>query len=58
LNSSKTGRSTYTREQAEHFCPLYPKAERMTPSVALSRSAFLVTIAGFLPPISQMAGFG
>ena len=30
----------------------------MTPSVATSRSAFDDTMAGFLPPISQMAGFG
>ena len=57
-NSSATARSTYTREQAEHFWPLNPNAERMTPSLALSRSAVAVTMAGFFPPISQMAGLG
>ena len=36
----------------------YPNAERITPSVALSRSALALTMAGFLPPISQMAGLG
>ena len=47
-----------TREFAEHFWPPKPKAERITPSVALSRSAFSVTIVGFLPPISQITGLG
>ena len=58
VKSSYTARCTYARLQAEHFCPLNPNADRMTPSVATSRSAFAETMAGFLPPISQMAGFG
>src|SRR5256885_11054394 len=33
-------------------------ADLTTPSAALSRSAFEVTIAGFLLPISAMNGFG
>ncbi len=57
-SSSWTGRSTYTRELAEHFCPPNPKALRMIPSAASSRSALRETIAGFLPPISTMHGRG
>src|SRR5438067_1821500 len=38
----------YTREQAEHFCPCALKADRITPSEALSRSAVRMTSAGFL----------
>jgi hypothetical protein len=45
-----------TREQAEHFCPCKPNAERMMPMAASSRLAFLVTMAGFLPPSSRMVG--
>ena len=55
-NSSCTESSTIAREQALHFWPDSPKAARATPSAALSRSAFAVTIAGFLPPISVSAG--
>ena len=58
MNSPATDRSTYTREQAEHFCPEKPKAERSTPSAARSRSALAETMAGFLPPISHTAGRG
>ena len=57
-NSSYTSRCTYTREVAEHFCPPKPNADLITPSLALSRSAFAETIAGFFPPISQIAGLG
>ena len=57
-NSSRIGLVTYTREHAEHFCPCAPKADRITPSVALSRSADGITSAGFLPPISMMSGRG
>jgi hypothetical protein len=40
------------------FLPASRKALRITPVVALSMSALFVTIVGFLPPISQMTGFG
>src|SRR5690606_32250557 len=48
----------YTREQAEHFCPPSPNAERTTPVTALSRLAFFETMVGFLPPISTTTGLG
>ncbi len=38
-NSPQRPGATYTRELAEHFWPPNPKADRRTPSVALSRSA-------------------
>ena len=40
--------STMTREQAEHFWPLKPKAEAATPSTAASRSAVGVDDDGVL----------
>ncbi|MYJ15875.1 MAG: hypothetical protein F4085_04930 [Acidimicrobiia bacterium] len=57
-NSSNAGRSTYTLELAEHFCPESPKAALITPSAARSRSADAVTTAGFFPPISHTTGLG
>jgi hypothetical protein len=57
-SSSIAGLSTSTREVAEHFCPCRPKAERWMPMAARSRSACLVTMTGFLPPISAMHGRG
>lgn len=42
-NSSLIASSTYTTEQALHFWPCRPKAERATPCAALARSAFLLT---------------
>ena len=56
MNSSCTSSATIAREQALHFWPERPKAERATPSAAAARSALAVTIAGFLPPISVSAG--
>src|SRR6185312_7800456 len=41
------------REQAEHFCPLKPKAEATTPSTAESRSQSASTTIESLPPISR-----
>ena len=58
MKASATGRSTYTRDAAEHFWPESPKAERAVPSAARSRSAWRLTITGFLPPISHTTGFG
>ncbi len=46
------------RDRAEHFCPCNPKAERMQPRAALSRSALLLMMTGFLPPISATHGRG
>ncbi len=48
------GASTMAREQAEHFCPLKPKAEATTPSTAASMSASAQTMMESLPPISRM----
>jgi hypothetical protein len=56
MSSSCTASSTSTREQAEHFCPLSPHADRLIPAAAFPRSAARVTIAGFFPPISTMQG--
>jgi hypothetical protein len=46
------------REQALHFCPLYPKAESMTPAMAKSRSASSSTKMAFLPPVSKISRLG
>ena len=56
ISASWTLSSTSTREQAEHFWPLAPNAERRMPFAAFSRSAVAVTMVGFLPPISVMHG--
>jgi hypothetical protein len=50
--------ATYSRDNAEHFCPPMPNALRTMPAAARSRSAFAVTMQAFLPPISAMHGFG
>src|SRR5271163_4209961 len=42
------------REQAEHFCPLNPKAAATTPSTAASRSQSPLTMVASLPPISRI----
>ena len=43
---------TYMREHAEHFWPLYSKAERRVPMTTLSMSADLCTECMFFPPHS------
>ena len=48
------GASIIAREQAEHFCPLKPKAEFTTPSTAASRSASAHTRIESFPPISRI----
>ena len=58
MNSSAIEWCTNTRDAAEHFWPPKPNALRAVPSTASARSAEAVTITGFLPPISQIAGFG
>ena len=52
--SSYTLSSTITREQALHFCPLYPNAACTMPVAAASRSPSAHTTVGSLPPISAM----
>ena len=42
-----------TREQAEHFCPLNPKAACAVPSTAASKSPSASTTIESLPPISS-----
>ena len=58
MKSSATDASTKTLDAAEHFWPAKLNALRPVPAAARSRSAAAVTITGFLPPISQIAGFG
>src|ERR1700743_1597065 len=43
-----------TREQAEHFWPLNPKADATTPATASSSSASALTTIESLPPISEI----
>ena len=43
-------------EQAEHFCPALPKAERQAFMMAWSRSPFADSIITFLPPVSAERG--
>ena len=57
-SASATPSCTYTRERAEHFCPVRPKAERTMPVAARSRSPCAVTTQAFFPPISAMQGRG
>jgi hypothetical protein len=52
-NSSKIGRSTYTRSVPRHTCPVLANAERTVPATASERSASANTMPGFLPPISS-----
>ena len=55
-SSSCTESSTIAREQALHFWPEKPYADEAMPAAAASTSALSLTIAGFLPPISVIAG--
>ena len=51
-----TERSTSSNEQAEHFCPALPKAERQAFMMAWSRSPLAERIITFLPPVSAESG--
>ena len=55
-SSSYTASTTIAREHALHFWPEKPNAEEAMPAAAASTSADAATMAGFLPPISVIAG--
>ena len=54
--SSYTSASQMARLAAEHFWPLWPKAERTRSRMAWSRSASDVTMIAFLPLVSAKSG--
>lgn len=53
MTSGHRPAGTYILEQAEHFWPLYSKAERTVPFTTLRTLADLCTKWKFLPPHSD-----